>query len=415
VFDSKALFMTGGLVALSVFAVSCRHVEEGSFGDTDSNSDADTDADSDADGDTDSDTDPACPGFIGEGCEEDTGAPLPLLVTAEELGVDRFVGVAHSVLLAARFPASDTTVNDGIAAFFGDPTTYPEAVWEPVAIPDLVDALQPISIVAGDIANGPYGVTVLFCDRGDGVCGLLRAVQGEWANTTALEVLPEGEVPTGGDLRGANYFPSFPGFDSAVVCAFGDGIFCFDGTAWTTEIPPGAGPPFNDMDCDRNGDNYCTMFAAVGDDGRRAYDNPEYDEWVDGFADTSEDLLALSGAGLVAGGTGGVLENDAVCTVADSPVVGLYGHWFELPGETPPDTPVAIPFVGITEDRRLFFGSYSGFDGPHFSPLCPGALDPDGPEVGKALSVGYFFCGVSYNRLALTEQALYGTLECGVD
>jgi hypothetical protein len=117
----------------------------------------------------------------------------------------------------------------------------------------------------------------------------------------------------------------------------------------------------------------------------------------------------------VAGGTGGVIYNGITCTIADSPIVSLYGEWFELPGETPPDTPVAVPFVGITEDRQLFSGGYSGYDGPNFSPLCPGALDPDGPDIGRGLDVGYFYCGVYIGLMALTEQALYGTLDCGVD
>jgi hypothetical protein len=383
----------------------------------DADADADTDTGTDADAGADSGAAPACPGLVEDVCAD--AAPvrtLTPLVTSAQLSVSAFVDFADLALLAWQDgPMKDGGGNAVIFAADGDVMNGEVPQWAQVELPDDALPLQPVALADGALADASsYRWTALLCEGGGTACSLWSASDADEDGTPELARIPGGEVPTGGELRGASFFGEWTAASGPAVCAFGDGVFCFDGAAWTTEIAAGTGPLFNDFTCDRNGNGICASYIAVGDGGRVATTSSGSESWFDRLEGTGGDLLAVSDAGNVIGGAGGELYGRGACAVSQAGVVGLAAEWYALPSETPPDTPWVVPIVGVTADRYLFFTNHQPDTG--FGPLECGALAPDGAEdLGAVLGLRHVFCGIVPNLLVLTESALYGDWVCAID
>jgi len=367
-------------------------------GPDDSAGDSDTDADTDADADTDTDTGPGeyheCPTEMEGDCEQ--GQPgMETLLEAGELGPDvAFAGMGRNALVAAR------TVDEMIAPLLVrmdfDEYDGVESLGlaEPAEPP--TTSLVPVAVV-GDLEQDVFAYWALVLVAGDGGYSLF-GTSVAYESTGELAPLPEAAPPATSELRGLLYLQqkvpvTAPEFE--LVCAFGDGLFCFDGASWTTLIEPDSGAQINDMGVIEVGDE--RQLLAVGDDGwigRRAGS-----AWVDLASDTDRDLLSVSVDGprfVAAGREGTVVYGTAAgavdCEIASGDILVLSGI---------PDEGV----LGVLETGPVFYWELGEW-GP--TACLTGASVPD------ALETRIVGCDASLNLFVLTEQALHGGSECVV-
>ena len=349
----------------------------------DASTDTDTDTDTDADTESDTDADAGCPDLLEEACEADAGAVMQVYVSTDDLGVSRFVDLADLALLAE-------TIWGGTALFVTGEDVVPDGEnpqWEAVDVSEAT-AMQPVALADGFVVPDSAWVALL-CEGDNRTCSFWQASE------TTLTKMENGDVPTEGELRGATSLFDYSGGTPTALCAFGDGLYCFDGTTWTTEIEAGTAPLFNDFHCSMNDLGDYDRCVAVGDGGRRAIRASAAEEWVDGFSDTSEDLLSLSAMTSVAGGSGGILYGLSAYDVACSAVVGLSGEY-----DADPDTGT-VKLAGVTRSGILFYTRYDSSSGDFSSLECGGVV-----ASGGALAVQRQFCGIMPNLLVLTKSAL---------
>jgi hypothetical protein len=360
-------------------------------GDQDASTDTGTDTDTDTESDTDEDA--GCPSLLEEACEVDAGAEMEVYVSADDLGVSRFVDLADLALLAE-------TPWGGTALFV--PNNYvPDGEnpqWEAVDV-SAATAMQPVALADGYVVPDSAWVALL-CEGDNRTCSFWQASE------TTLTKMENGDVPTEGELRGATSLFEYSGGTPTTLCAFGDGLYCFDGTTWTTEIEAGTAPLFNDFHCSMNDLGDYDRCVAVGDGGRRAIRASAAEEWVDGFADTCENLLSLSAMTSVAGGSGGILYGLSAYDVACSAVVGLSGEY-----DVDPDTGT-VQLAAVTRSGIVFYTRYDPTSGVFSSLECGGVV-----ASGGALAVQRQFCGIMPNLLVLTKSALLSNRgwECAED
>jgi hypothetical protein len=280
--------------------------------------------------------------------------------------------------------------------------------------------MQPIALADGAMTgqSDEAGWIALLCANGATVCSLWRGVTtGYEPLSWALEAVPNGDVPTDAELRGVTFVANWPGPIGARVCAFGDGIFCYNGTMWITEIATGTGAPFNDLGCVTDFESSCAELFAVGDGGRFATFDKDAEEWTEGPMTTDRDLRVVAETAGVVGGEDGLLAGPAgiaPCTVSSSAVVGLSLGLPQLYKEDPADDSVFADLAVLTEPGLLAFTAYDSVAGT-FQPFTCGGLDSSGVAPGAALAVRDYYCGIADDRIALTESAVYGEWTCSAE
>lgn len=166
----------------------------------------------------------------------------------------------------------------------------PEEIW--------VDHQERIMCRAG----AAYCLYLLGCD--DNECRLFGVPRGEPLETAIRKVVAP-PVPAPIMSRGlGGVFPSIRAPD--LLCAFGDGVACFDGTGWTERVPPGSGPPLNGLAVLSSYDATPVLVAA-GEEGRLLLVSE--DTWTELDAGTGARFLSVAARdGLfVAGGEDGAL------------------------------------------------------------------------------------------------------------
>jgi len=346
--------------------------------------DADTGADTDADSDTDSDTD-TDGGWCGDGldgdCPEGWGELTPLLEASSLEGEVRFSALSEigRAILAERTTGDVTTplviVGDSLFGDVGlaDPELPPAEPLTPVAISATESALLPlhVALLCSETACALWGTDVEH-----GETGLLSPVAG-------------GEVPSSmSEARGLTRIPG----DITQLCVFGDGIACFDGETWTTEVEPGSGPPFNDVELV----GYDDRPFAVGDEGRIlrrtetgwVAEESGTDEALVGVASGWGDVLAIVGAeGTLIVGTSEPSTWQS-CLASDTPMLGL--AW------TVTDSPITNWLELLTTAGTVLRVDEDG-------DTCAVA----GDLLGTPVAITGGAAGTCWDTRALTEQALY--------
>jgi hypothetical protein len=287
--------------------------------DTDTGTASDGGADGGADGgDTGGDTDTAgfCPEPIAETCT-DGPADLPVLLHASDLGEDvRFVALGYGALLAIRESAAGDAV-----VLFASPVGILDDPFQwilanggtaelSVADAGAVEAVGAVNRPGGDF---DFDQVALVCI--DGVCALYGA-DIPVGGSADLVPIDNGTVPCTGEVRG------LWSSTSGILCAYGSGICCFDGSSWSTVVEPWEGAPtLNHMP--RNH----WLRIAVGDKGRVAREASP--DWLDSSDPGYPDLLtvAVDQSAALPAGEGGVLFNPEQmanpCVVADEDIVNL--------------------------------------------------------------------------------------------
>jgi hypothetical protein len=374
----------------STSETTCDECGDGGCGDTDSDGDADAG----------SDTDPECPDPIAESCPNPVD-PVPLLFAASDFGDGtRFVDVAAWSVLAERDAGDARTVSIIACEQWGsEPCTTENAAVASLDVP--VDSgLHAVALATSEYGGDPALARYLavLCD-GAG-CALYGADLDADPPDTALASVPGGELPPAATVNGL-----WRDMDGMSVCAYGDGIHCFDGTAWSSPVPASADDPLlNDM---------ATTFGdapgaiAVGDLGRIAWSG--FPHW-DGYWGTAYDawyaVAPYDDGYAIAGAGGRLMLHDGTawvdaCAFADEDIVALLVltesglEW------------TASGSGGVTRSGRVFTadGPVTGMHGACYTDQVVG-------ENPRAVS---FRCGIDANVFLADETHVYGTTYCAVD
>jgi hypothetical protein len=358
---------------------------------------SDTDGDTDTDGDSDSDSDVwhDCPPAIEPACAEEQ-PDLDLLLEAAEIGPDvAFVAMGRNALLATRSGAGvaqpllvlmDFDEFEGVEAL--GLAQLPAPPSEPL-----------IAVgVAGDLDAEIFGFTAMAL-AADSSGYALYGTSVEFAQTGDLEAVPGGAVPTDAELRGLAYLQQkVPQNDPQyeLLCAYGDGVYCFDGAQWAVEVPTGQGGPINDVGMLLADER---RMLVVGDGGFLARDSGA--GWLVLQSGSASDLLAVSVDDelFVAAGRDGALvwgtpSEIHPCAVDGGTVVTLSGVPDEAVAAVYADGPIASFSYGLDE---------------HGPRLCQ-----TGAAVDGALDSRIVGCDSSQNLFVLTAAALNGGSECAV-
>jgi hypothetical protein len=370
---------------------------------TDGCPDAGGDTDTDTDGDTDSDWE--CPDPIAETCPADVGEVLPpLLFTASELGAGtRIVDVAPWSVLAERDADGARTITVVVCPE-GDGCSPTDARTASLELPDGSD-LHAAGVTAAfyspdDEASSSPSNTVALC--GAAGCALYGAYLLGEAPSAELTPIPGGEVPGAAFVNGL-----WNG--GGLTCAFGDGIRCFDGAAWST--PTAWWEPqldYNDMETvyfDLLGD----QAVAVGELGSFVISGfPGWSLWWDDAAPAwltvqpafFDDLGDLGTFGFAMAGEDGAYSVRPErwwpdCPIADEDIVLLIGG------------ALLTPTLGVTASGRVFAA-----DGT-ITPATPACYT--GEVIGQGAHGVEFECAMVINRIVADEATVYGHLQCGLD
>jgi hypothetical protein len=385
------------LLLLLLLALSCGPGVGEGFPEKDAGDGLDTDADSDSDTDTDTSTSIQewhdCPSEIDSDCE--VGQPgLEPLLAADEIGPEiSFVAMGRNALLAAR--TIDTVVEPLIVWMDFDEYEGIDSLGLATLPTPPLTSIDPLAI-AGDLDQDVFGFEAMaLVEEDDGPTLLGSNVQ--LAETGDLVPVPNGDVPTTAELRGLVYVQQkVPQQDPQynLVCAYGDGIFCFDGAEWTTELPAGIGGPINDVGMLQVDER---RMLVVGDGGFLARDSAS--GWIELVSGTASDLLALSVDDehfLAAGRDGAHVWGSAAetwsCPVGNGTAVTLSGV---------PDEGVSC----VLDSGPITYWTF-GLDeyGPK---LCD-----TGAELSGVLDSRIVGCDASLNLFLLTAQGLFGGHEC---
>ena len=333
----------------------------------------------------------ACPAPIAEACPEDAGYPpyspyppreLPVLLRAADFGAGaRFVNLGNWLpVLAEREDGGLRTV---LAIAMYDDLPEGEVCAE-LVLPS-GSTLRPIDAVSRPGGSGGTAlpdIVVLLCDTPS--CALYGADLGSGG---AVELAPLA----GGELSPTTREPTGLWWDlGPAVCAYGDGVHCFDGTAWSSPVVADAARPlFRDMVSCSSG-----AAMAVGDDRLTARSG--WPAWSVDHGRPGRDLLAVacSGDTFLRAGSDGAIEDDAgtPCDVVDEAIVYLDGGYPEWGNDL---------LLGVTASGRVFIGEGPWSAG---SAACVTGQTLGPPPAGRA---GY--CGSSYYHHLLTAAVAYGS------
>lgn len=314
----------------------------------------------------------------------------PRVLTATDVGDGVEFVAAHlryqSVAVAARDtgPASD-------GPFILVAQAQPDGPWSWHKLPP-VPALPATTVPVGvAIAREPSGdrFYAMFCDPSS--CRLYSGTYDFFADAAidgALTAVPGGVLSGPPVIRGL----ALRSMQESPVCAFGDGVDCFDGGSWVTLVEPDAAGPFQAAAPDGAG----TLLMAGGDGLIRAVSE-------DG---TRSDVLVVGGPTLVsihamsldwaAGGrTGEALSSRAIqgvhaCRLGQEPIVGVRQGY-------------ANTLYVSASGRVVRAGTTSGW--------CEAEAVPVSPVVAVTADS----CGIAENVLALTADSLFGSVFCAVD
>jgi hypothetical protein len=368
----------------------------------DSGSASDADADSDGDADADGGPEPVCPDPASEECDEED--PLPLLAKATQIGNGlRFVDVSRGFALFRKGDGPDASV-PVYAIDFADLSQ-----WSVTYVYSSGVQLDPVAITSCMWENQCAGYCC-YCNRetfkeafGFNAIFLVCSEEGcRLHGTNATPVDPDatylvewGEVPAAGELRGLY---SVDGY----LCAYVDGIHCFDGAQWETFAASGAGM-INDMDCAGS----ISQCRAVGDDGlylRSGGSDPVEWETPWNYVSTGEDLIsvawngdAVSSSGLL---TGWWWSEGIMCPLADAGPVAIA---LEPAAADLPDVPGPSPRVLLEDGRVVRYG---------FDPEWGAGACFSGTAYVHMIGVLHLGCQYPDGLMVLTEENLYGESGC---
>lgn len=381
----------------------CAKVEQADICDdddsaADSGAETDTSLDLDTDNAEGTGTDLDCPGPIAEACPE-TVTPLPVLLTAFDIGEGAlFTALGKDSLLAVR--ESDT--GSAVLLFAALKTEWGESRWTlkegglaELPVPDGASVEAVGSVSGAPVESFGFAQLALICLDSD--CALYGA-NVEAGATSAIVPLDNGDVPCGPSINGLKQL----GVDNYLVCAYGAGFCCFDGSSWSVivEYDPEK-PLLNDVA------HSFKDVIAVGDTGRLLSNG--FPDWEDSYGGTAyPDYLSvtMNETQFLVSGAGGFLTYpwgvSQPCKVADEDIVAL--NIFH-DGWDPTET-----IAGVTASGKIFYG-YSG----NGSLLELSQLCYTGQEVGPPVGTMVETCGITDNLLVLTDTVLYGTEGCAVD
>ncbi len=310
----------------------------------DAGPDGDADADTDADSDTDSGEENwSCPLTVEDVCASavfGASAPYQQIATAEDFGGDIRFAQVHSfgdtpLILARRVGVDDSSP---VVLCLEEPKIlgYSTAHIALGLAPGEPEGLQPMDLVArrtmycsdGEAGGGEphvlgHHAVALLCDE---VACFLYGLDTDGEGGAALSRIEEAGTLGPGTL-GLVQTPPEKTKIVERVCAFGDGLTCFDGTSWTDEIEAGIRIRSADSDIPAYEGAAVPMVVAVGDGGVILLETEE--GWVQLESGTSADLLSVSRYMnvFVAGADDGTVvfwrmgENPLVCPLADEPLV----------------------------------------------------------------------------------------------
>jgi hypothetical protein len=376
-------------------------VEEGPIPAAEANTGADTDVGTDVDTGSDTGTEAdiaTCPAPPFGACPESPDDAVPVLLAAEVEDGLVFVDADYETVLARR------TVGGGAAPVVVVAAVNPEE-------PAPVDAFWRADLVGYDGATvEPIGITTNlqepFDAGGARALVLARTPDGNalfrsdahLGGDGTLAAFPGGEVPGDGELRGLVYlrrkvidtspFEEDPRFNR--VCAFGDGLYCFDGAGWQTELPAGSGPALNAVAVIDEGDE--AHVIAVGDDGRAVLETEG--AWQELVLGPEVDLRAVGARGgrfTAAGGKGvvvdGTPEAQLVCQTYWTSLLSLnwvIGSAYGYGGDGVDD--FGDLFVALAGDGAILHGAVGDGEGM----MCDSGDAIPGAILGRVLDVAYY-------------------------
>ncbi|MCK9460047.1 MAG: hypothetical protein M0R80_10445 [Proteobacteria bacterium] len=383
------------VVTASLGLAACGADGNGCNQDASTGADTDSDSDSDSDSDTDADTDTSafgCPDPIAETCPDGVSDVLPpLLFEAADFGEGtRFIDVSPWTVLAERDADGVRTISVIMCATAGETCTAANARIATMDLPS-DSGLHAVAVAMSyyqpwDDAEAPSNMAALCGDTG---CALYSADLAGESPSTEITAIPGGEIPGATIVHGLWW-----GGYGEPICAYGDGIHCFDGTAWTSPITASTEDPlFNDMETFPN--DVTAIVVAVGDSGRLAFSG--FPDWPSYWGDDSDWLTVqplFDGGFAVAGEDGafGVMDGawHMECDIADEDIVLLEGAT-----------------IGVTASGRVFTA-----DGPITS--ISGACYT-GEVIGPNARGTGFECGMATNLFVMDEATVYGTTDCWID
>ncbi|MCK9463739.1 MAG: hypothetical protein M0R80_29315 [Proteobacteria bacterium] len=282
--------------------------DNGSSGDPDASADTDADTDTGTDEESDSDSDTHdstwswnCPDVPDSGALDPcdyTIVPGQFnpLVTAGELdgGITFVTSLGTPSLILAERSLEDDVTPFVVVLSFGDDDDAPPEVAEVGLLSPPDEPLRARGTVAAefcycDMAEGfdviGYRGVGLLC--GDSGCALYGVLEEEGVPAGLLPI-PGGEVPLAEPvglywLLAAEDTPVF-----GEVCAYGDGIACFDGAVWSTV--EAAGTSLIRASDLLEGTNAFNDAVLVADDGQLYWES----DVGDGMASVGPDVSPLS-------------------------------------------------------------------------------------------------------------------------
>lgn len=400
------------LLQLSL-AIACTHEHGIPYVESDSGTDADSD--SDADAGVDAGPDWACPPPATAICGESKA--YDLWIGAEALGAGYvFVDARGAgVLLAERPDGSGGTepvlvtrtpgVSQGEGLGGHALVTLAAPPSEPLRAVDLVAATEVFDpdygFIPAESALGYPAVTLLCSDSG---CALYAMII-DTIDAAHLAPIPGGEVPIA-EANGLVHLAadSFEEAPDDPICAFGNGIACFDGTVWTEMLAPG-GPILLAATAFPEEDSWSPRLLASGASCRLVR------QGADGFAEIplgcDVDLRTVSADYEIfaAGGDGilvlGFPEETLECPTAGNDIALLRAL---LSSDFDAETHRRVTM--FAQDGSVIEVTYGG-SVPY---ACAFAEPLDGPaRAWTEASPGYD----AYGSMVVTESSAYWRVEFG--
>lgn len=239
-------------------------------------------------------------------------------------------------------------------------------------------------------APGARQVFALACSQDDQQCTLLKGDPGG----DVLVVLPEASLPSGFEPRGLFFDWAA---DPAVVCAYGNGVLCFD-SEWRQAIAPAQDLQLNDVAVGE------LWSLAVGNHGRHfkreRNGSGDLGPWIEQpmLADVDLTAASVAGAGAVAIGDGRVQA-----------ALGELRATFGCGSPSELRALLAHPFVA----RYAYAVTSTGAVMQHLPNAGPGEFCMhEQLPAGVVLEANVAPCQDGINPRALMEQAVIGMNIC---
>lgn len=343
-----------------------------------------------------------CPDQIAEVCLEGAGSSVPLLFEAADFGQGtRFVDVAPWTLLSERDLGDTRTISILCCADLQVESCTPEGALVAHIDVNADTGLRAVAVAQTNIRTETWSAThfAVLCDANS--CALWGASLSSETPDAELAPIPGGELPENSIVHGLWWSR-----EHELLCSYGSGIHCFDGTKWSSPQESGTDYPlFNDMDA-YYFDGASPGAIAVGNLGRIAFSGfpnwgvywgTAYPDWL--TVASCEEGYAVAGKG----GAVGVMEESwhGDCTLGNEDIVNLV----QLASGGMMSSSHSV--LGITASGRIFVddGYVTEIDDPCFT----------GQVLGATPKAVAFSCGIISNVFLMDETALYGTVFCAID